>query len=1207
MCVKNELSNISAFGRILGWLFRKDVDLINSLTGPLQELEEYKQCVIAMEKGTTPVSVTGVAETGKSQFIASFDAPIRLIVTYDEVKAHQLVDDLRMYDPEVLYYPARDLMFFSADIHGGAITGERLKVIKRLREDKPATIVTTIEGGMDYCVPFDSYQHEVIDLKTGDTIDLTKFSKALVEMGYESVSMVESEGEFQIHGGIIDIFPESSDVGYRIELWDDEIESIRSIDIESQRSIEKEDSITITPAREMMFDEDQERAALHMIKQESEERERELRSLKNGKAADKLHNVTETFLQNYEIYHGSVNLESYLKFFINDKPVSFFDYFIHKNTIVFIDEASRVYERAEAVFEEFGDSMSMRLEQGYILPSQTDLMFKPKEVVKKLLSFPMFCLSMLESKSAVFPVKKTCGLRMTGQTSYNRDFELLVKDLKRYVKNGYRVLIVTASGTGGKRLVDNLMDYDILSFYDSTMTHELRPSEVMVTRGGLRSGFEYPDLKFVVLTEGDIFGKKRQKKRVKRYNGASIHSFNELKVGDYVVHENHGLGIYQGIEKIEVDHKFRDYLKVSYAAGSFLYVPATSLEVLQKYSGSEGRTPKLNRLGTKEWTRTKDKVRQAVEEIAEELVELYALRQKKKGHAFSEDTVWQKEMEEIFPYDETDDQLDAIADVKADMESDAIMDRLICGDVGYGKTEVAIRAAFKAVMDGYQVAVLVPTTILASQHFSTFSERMKGFGVNVELLCRLRTAGEQRKTIEGLKKGSVDIVVGTHKLLGKTVDFKKLGLLIIDEEQRFGVRHKEKIKQLKNTVDVLAMSATPIPRTLHMSLIGIRDMSVLTQAPEDRMPIQTFVMERSDEIAREAINRELKRGGQVYYIYNRVNTIADVTADLQKLVPDAVIEYAHGQMDEKVLEDTMLRFVSGDIDVLVATTIVESGLDIPNVNTIIIEDADRLGLSQLYQLRGRVGRSGRAAYAFLMYRKEKLLKEVAEKRLAAIKEFTELGSGIRISMKDLELRGAGNLLGTGQHGHMEAVGYDLYCKMLETALRKLKGEETIEEEFETTIDIKVDSFIPMEYIRNEFVKLDIYKRIAELETEEEIMDMREELTDRFGAVPTSVENLLKVTLIKAAAHRCFVTELTESNGLIRASMYPQAKIDPMGIPPLVRECGGRLRFEPERTVIRAGKPVEIPPAFVWKVSGDPLTSAGEFIGKLEGLVGCPER
>ena len=667
-------------------------------------------------------------------------------------------------------------------------------------------------------------------------------------------------------------------------------------------------------------------------------------------------------------------------------------------------------------------------------------------------------------------------------------------------------------------------------------------------------------LKFVVISESDIFGGEKKKKKRKRiYEGEKIASFTDLNIGDYVVHESHGLGIYRGIEKIEVDKTEKDYIKIEYAGGGNLYILATQLEQIQKYAGAGAKKPKLNKLGGQEWNKTKSRVRGAVREIAEDLVKLYAVRQNEQGFAFGPDTVWQKEFEEMFPFEETEDQDLAIAATKADMESTKIMDRLICGDVGYGKTEIAIRAAFKAVQDGKQVAFLVPTTILAQQHYNNFVQRMKDFPVNIDLLCRFRSSAEQKKTIEKLKKGQVDIIIGTHRLLSKDVVYKDLGLLIIDEEQRFGVAHKEKIKQLKTNIDVLTLTATPIPRTLHMSLIGIRDMSVLEEPPMDRVPIQTYVMEYNEELVREAISRELARGGQAYFVYNRVREIADVATKIAELVPEANVAYAHGQMKETELENIMYRFINGEIDVLVSTTIIETGLDISNVNTMIIHDADNMGLSQLYQLRGRVGRSNRTAYAFLMYKRDKMLKEVAEKRLAAIKEYTELGSGFKIAMRDLEIRGAGSLLGERQHGHMEAVGYDLYCKMLNEAVKEAKGI-AVEESFDTSIDIVIDAYIPMGYIPNELQKLDIYKRIADIETQEETEEMTEELIDRFGDPPKSVENLLYIAKIKSMAHRLYFTEVAQKGESVRFTLYEKARIDVAKIPELVAAYGQKVTF-----------------------------------------------
>ncbi len=1141
--------------------------MLNTLYAPLTELEEFEQLKRSVGNNECPVNITGCVDAQKGHMIFGMGMGFRnrLVITHNEVRAKELTEDLKLYGDNVMYYPAKDFIFYSADVHGQAIVKERLKVIKRLAEKEPVTIVTTIDGGMDYCLPFEMYTEHRILVREGDTVDLDELRRSLLYLGYENAGQVEAEGEFSVRGGIVDIFPLTEECPYRIELWGDEVDNIRRIDVESQRSVETVSEVSIYPAAEIFLDEDQAARGLHKISAEMKKCVGRFREEGKVVEAERLTQNIENFRETYQAYHGLVNLESYLRYFTDD-VCSFFDYFTDGETCVFLDEPNRCVEKGEAVEYEFRESMAGRLEKGYILPGQIEVIYTLPIVLKKLSALPLLLLTTLDMTVRDIPVRRKFNFQVQSAPSYNNNFSLLAKDIARLKKNKYRVLVLSGSKTRGERLCQDLQDFDITAFYSRELEHELIPGEVMISRGNLRKGFEYPDLRFVVLTEGDIFGreKKTRKRRPKKYEGAAIHSFNDLKIGDYVVHENHGLGIYEGIEKIEVEKITKDYLKVAYAGGSKLYISATSLELLQKYAGSDAqKVPKLNKLNSPEWKKTKSKVKGAVKEIAQELVDLYAKRQAKQGHAFEKDTVWQKEFEELFPYEETDDQLRAIEATKQDMESTKIMDRLICGDVGYGKTEIAIRAAFKAVMDGKQVALLVPTTILAGQHYNTFVQRMRDFSVEVGMLSRLRTPKEQRETIERLRKGSLDIVIGTHRLLGKDVVYKNLGLLIVDEEQRFGVSHKEKLKQLKNDIDVLTLTATPIPRTLHMSLVGIRDMSVLEEPPIDRMPIQTFVMERNEEIVREAILRELGRGGQVYYVYNRVANMDIVAGEVAKLVPEAVVSYAHGQMNERELENTMFSFVNGDIDVLVSTTIVETGLDIPNVNTIIIDDADKMGLSQLYQLRGRVGRSNRTAYAFLMYRRDKMLKEVAEKRLAAIKEFTELGSGFKISMRDLEIRGAGNLLGAKQHGHMEAVGYDLYCKMLNEAVRRLKGEKVENDEYETGIDLKIDGFIPSGYITNEFQKLDVYKRIAEVETQAERDDIMDELIDRFGEPPQSVCSLLDIALLKVKAHDAFITSIAEKPNGVRIEMYPQAEIATEKIPELIGRFGRRLRFVPE--------------------------------------------
>ena len=845
-----------------------------------------------------------------------------------------------------------------------------------------------------------------------------------------------------------------------------------------------------------------------------------------------------------------------------------------KDTLCFLDEPVRLAERGEGIEAEFEESMKSRLEQGYLLPEQASLLTPAKQVLAKLSRGGCASLSGLDSRTGSY-ARKIYSVQVQNMGAYKNSFDLLVKDLSQWKRENYRTVLLCPSHTRGRRLAAELQDKGLNAYYSEEEGKEVSPGDVFVTYGNLHRGFVYPVLRFAVITDSDIFG-VRKKKPVKKstLSGKRLHSFDELSPGDYVVHETYGLGIYRGTMQQEIGRYTKDYIKIEYGDGGNLYIPVTQLDRIQKYADADAKAPKLSRLGGAEWGRTKSRVQKAVAGIAKELVALYAARRDSRGYCFSPDTPWQMEFEEEFPYEETEDQLQAIADTKRDMESTKIMDRLICGDVGYGKTEIALRAAFKAVQDSKQVVYLVPTTILAQQIYNTFTQRMKDYPVTIELLSRFRSSAQIKASLERLKEGRADIVVGTHRVLSKDVQFSDLGLLIIDEEQRFGVTHKEKIKQLRQNVDVMTLSATPIPRTLHMSLTGIRDMSVLDEAPQDRRPIQTYVMEMNWEMVREAINRELARDGQVYYVYNRVKEIDQVAARISELVPDAVVAYAHGQMNERQMEQIMMDFVNGEIDVLVSTTIIETGLDIPNVNTIVIHDADRYGLAQLYQLRGRVGRSNRTAYAFILYQKGKLLREVAEKRLQAIREYTELGSGVRIAMRDLEIRGAGNLLGSEQHGHMEAVGYDLYCKLLNEAVRREKGEILQEEDFETTVDMPISTFIPESYVRNGAARIDLYRRIASIETEEDAMEMTDELIDRFGSVPRSVQNLLEAALLKAQAHAVYVTEIRAEEAKAKIFLYKKAPFKVEEIPRLIRLYNGSLRFLPEEQpwfLLAAGK------------------------------------
>ena len=935
---------------------------------PLVDLAEYTDMKQDLDQGKGPVQISGVTDSQKVHVMheLSKDNPWRLVVTYDDTRAKEIYDDFSYFEPNTWLYPARDLLFYSSDIHGNLLTRQRMQVFKHLLEDEGGVVVTTVDGLMDHLLPLSMIKESCLNIMVGQTLDMEEIKHLLTGMGYERMGQVDGMGQFSVRGGILDVFPLTEEVPVRIELWGDEVDSIRSFDAESQRSIQQMDEVTIYPAAELILTKEHIEEGILRLEADEKKQEKAFRDQKKPEEAQRIRRAVGELVESLKEGFDVQTLDAYIRYFCKD-TVSFLDYMKEvgaKVTLVssttetgkqtsglalILDEPQRMKEKAETVETEFRESMSHRLEQGYILPGQADLLFASKTVLADCHTPHSIFMTGLDQRLPGMTPKAKYSLTGKNLNSYQNSFEILIKDLTKWKKDGYRVVLLSASRTRASRLAGDLREYDLRAFCPEDAGRPVAPGEIMVTYGKLHKGFEYPLIKFVVITEGDMFGVEKRKKKRKKYNyeGKKISSFSELSVGDYVVHESHGLGIYKGIEKIEQDHVIKDYIKVEYGDGGNLYLPATRLEGIQKYAGADAKVPKLNKLGGTEWTKTKTKVRTAVREIAKELVELYAARQDAEGFQYGPDTVWQKEFEEMFPYDETDDQLTAIDDTKRDMESKKIMDRLICGDVGYGKTEIALRAAFKAVQEEKQVVYLVPTTILAQQIYNTFVQRMKDFPVRVDMMSRFRTPGEMKKTVEGLKKGYVDIIVGTHRVLSKDVQFKNLGLLIVDEEQRFGVTHKEKIKQMKQNVDVLTLTATPIPRTLHMSLIGIRDMSVLEEPPVDRVPIQTYVMEYNDEMIREAIHRELGRGGQVYYVYNRVNNIDEVANHVASLVPEANVAFAHGQMNEHQLEKIMLDFINGDIDVLVSTTIIETGLDIPNANTMIIQDADRLGLSQL--------------------------------------------------------------------------------------------------------------------------------------------------------------------------------------------------------------------------------------------------------------------
>ena len=1076
---------------------------------PLQALDVYRALTEKLRRREGPVLVSGLADAAKGQFADALGDdryPLKLLVTYDEVRARELQEDLQSFGADALLYPAKDLLFFAADVRSNELSALRIDIRRRIAESGSGFVVTTIDGLMDKLEAPERFLRRCLRIAASDRLQLGETAKELAALGYERTAEVDGRGQFSVRGGILDVFPVTGDAPVRIELWDDEIDSMRYFDAETQRSTEPAEEIRIYPAQE-------------------------------------------------ELLGGS---DSFLRYFSGD------------NSLLILDEPARLRERAREVEREYLESAEGKAETQQVAEAivTTDLLFAD------LQSSRTVCLAGLDTRLPDFKIRSEFSIAAKSVASFPGNFDLLLEDLRRYRRERWAVILMTPSRTRARRLAESLRSYELSAYCPDEGDVELpaaEPGSILLLQGKLHRGFEYPLLRFALLAESDLFGRRKEKKPRKRkaeQAGSRISALSELSVGDYVVHEENGLGIYRGVEKIETDGVARDYIKIEYKDGDNFYVPATRLDAIQKYASAEAVVPKLNRLGSPEWSRTKTRVKRAVREIAKELVTLYAARLKEKGHRYGPDTVWQTEFEELFPYAETGDQLQAIADVKEDLEEGKIMDRLVCGDVGYGKTEIALRAAFKVVQEGYQVIFLVPTTILAQQHYNNFSQRLKDFPVRIDLLCRFRSAAEQKKTLADFSRGTVDILIGTHRVLSKDIKPHKLGLLIIDEEQRFGVAHKEKVKQLRKDVNVLTLSATPIPRTLHMSLAGIRELSVLSEPPQDRQPVQTYVMEQSPAIVREAVQRELNRGGQVYYVCNKISRLPEIAAQLAAELPDAEVAYAHGKMQERELERIMLDFMNGEIDVLVTTTIIETGLDIPNVNTIIIEQADRFGLSQLYQLRGRVGRSSRIGYAFLLYQRGKLLREEAEKRLRAIREFTELGSGIRIAMRDLEIRGAGNVLGAEQHGHMQAVGYDLYCKLLNQAVRRLTGQEAAEEEetVRATVEAEASAYIPDSYVKSEEQKLDLYQRIALIQNEEDEREMQDELIDRFGDMPIEVTNLLLIARIRAAAEKVRASEVKVKRESARITMAETAVLDTEKLPALLSDYAGHLSVRPARPV-----------------------------------------
>lgn len=1071
--------------------------------------------------GKEQVLVTGLSGAAKATIIAEKylnSSKQLLIVTNNLYQADKLESDLTQFveEQDIYKYPMQDIMTEEFSTQSPQFMSERVRTLTALAQEKRGLFIVPLNGLKKWLTPVEMWKSHQLTLSVGDDIDIDDFLNKLVNMGYRRESVVSHIGEFSLRGGIIDIYPLIGSP-VRIELFDTEVDSIRDFDVETQRSQENVEEVNITTASDYIITED----VLNHTKQKLKEAYEYTRPKIDKAVRNELKETYESF-QLFESSMFDHQVLRRLVAFMYQQPTTIIDYF-KDDAIVAVDEYNRIKETETALISEADEFMQNLIESGKGFIDQSFLQYDAFE--NQLKSYPVTYFTLF---TATMPVELNEIIKFSCKPvqQFYGQYDIMRSEFQRFIQNDYTVVVLAETEVKKERIQSMLNEMHIPTFID-TPTHRNEGGSAIITEGSLSEGFELPYMQLVVVTERELF-KSKQKKKPKQQktltNAEKIKSYQDLKVGDYIVHVHHGVGRYLGVETLEVGGVHKDYIKLQYKGTDQLFVPVDQMDQVQKYVASEDKTPRLNKLGGTEWKKTKAKVQQSVEDMADELIELYKAREMSVGYQFGPDTAEQNDFEIDFPYELTPDQSKSIEEIKKDMEIERPMDRLLCGDVGYGKTEVAVRAAFKAVMEGKQVAFLVPTTILAQQHYETLIERMQDFPIEVQLISRFRTAKEIKKTKEGLESGFVDIIVGTHKLLGKDIHYKDLGLLIVDEEQRFGVRHKERIKSLKNNVDVLTLTATPIPRTLHMSMLGVRDLSVIETPPENRFPVQTYVLEQNTNFIKEALERELSRDGQVFYLYNKVQSIYEKREQLQMLMPDANIGVAHGQMNERDLEETMLSFINHEYDIIVTTTIIETGVDVPNANTLIIEDADRFGLSQLYQLRGRVGRSSRIGYAYFLHPTNKVLSETAEDRLQAIKEFTELGSGFKIAMRDLNIRGAGNLLGKQQHGFIDSVGFDLYSQMLEEAVNEKRGVTDEKQDApEVEIELNIDAYLPAEYIQNEQAKIEIYKKLRKIETEAQLMDVKDELIDRFNDYPVEVERLLEMMEIKVHALHAGVT------------------------------------------------------------------------------------
>lgn len=1129
---------------------------MSCFTKALRGLNEYRSIVYDLNNRRLPAGVVGLSAIHKAHIISAACedlAPHRaIIITPDEAQASKLCKDLNAFGCDAQLFPAGDITLRPDNVKSREYEHKRLSVLGNLVDGKIRAVVCSVEAALQYTIPPEELIAKRITLSVDDEIKQDDLIEMLVNAGYTRSAQVDGSGQFSVRGGIIDIFSPDCENPYRIEFWGDNIDCLSTFEVESQRRIDSTRTITITPTNEICCNPVRLAELLEDFMKNA-----------RGKGTNK---VKESIRLDLEKLEGGINLpniDRYLPIIYPD-PATIFDYI--EQPLVFITESFSVKESANACLKIFYEDLKAYLEDGIICSGLDKYIMEFSELLSLYEDLGAVYLDNMTRGSFDTPVKSLITFNAKQFSPWSGSLSVLIDDIRPvYGKKGNAVFVIAGTEKSASALAGDLENEGIAAMYMPSPPEECIPGKVIVLPGGFSAGFEYPDAKLTVITYGSkaSLPVRKSSKKVKKAN--MFNSLEDLHKGDYIVHTAHGIGLFDGITSLEADGKIKDYIKIRYDKGDVLYVPVTQLDQVSKYIGarSENGTVKLNKLGGKEWQKTRSRVRSAVKDIAKELIDLYAKRTQIKGHAFSPDIDMQNDFERRFEFDETEDQLRCIYEIKEDMEKPYPMDRLLCGDVGFGKTEVALRAAFKCVADGKQCAILVPTTILALQHYQTICKRFEGFPIEAQMLSRFVPATQQKKIKEELKSGFVDIIVGTHRLISKDIEFRNLGLIIVDEEQRFGVAQKEKLKENYPDIDVLTLSATPIPRTLNMAMSGIRDMSILEEAPHDRHPVQTYVVEYNFEVILQAIHSELRRGGQVYYLHNRTETIERTAAKLKEFLPDHNIAVAHGQMSEDQLSEIWRKLLEGEIDVLVCTTIIETGVDVPNVNTIIIEDADRLGLAQLHQIRGRVGRSARRASAYLTFRRGKELTEIAAKRLTAIREYTEFGSGFHIAMRDLEIRGAGNILGAQQHGHMEAVGYDMYLKMLEQAVSEEKGEAPPALEKECLIDLPIDAHIPADYIENVPHKLKMYRRIADIKNQDDADDVIDELIDRFGEPPACVMGLITVSLLRNSALSQGVYEIGRTGNNVR--LYIES-LQMEKISLLAKYMPGRI------TVSAAGKP-----------------------------------